>query len=56
LTGTIPPVEDLLAKTEAVTHEDVRRVIDRVFTGSPIVAVVGPVEAGSLSGHPLLGV
>ncbi len=55
LTGTIPPVEDLLAKTEAVTHEDVRRVIDRVFTGSPIVAVVGPVEAASLAGHPLLG-
>jgi predicted Zn-dependent peptidase len=55
LTGEIPPIEDLLRKTEAVEQEDTRRVIDRIFSQAPVLAVVGPVDVNELSGHALAG-
>ncbi len=55
LMGEITPIEDLLRKTEAVEQEDVRRVIDRIFTTKPVLAVVGPVNMEALSGHALAG-
>jgi predicted Zn-dependent peptidase len=55
LMGEIPPIEDLLRKTEAVELEDTRRVIDRIFTQTPVLAVVGPVQVSELAGHVLAG-
>ena len=41
--GEIPSLEELIARVEAVTAEDVGRVIDRVFADAPrSLAVVGP--------------
>ncbi len=41
--GTVRPVEAQLARWEAVTHDDVRRVIDRVYGAAPPLTVtVGP--------------
>jgi predicted Zn-dependent peptidase len=41
----VPTFEELLARTDAVTPDDLRRVIDRVFGGPRVLAVVGPFEA-----------
>jgi predicted Zn-dependent peptidase len=41
--GHVVPVDEQLARWEAVTHADVRRVIDRVYgAGRPVVVSVGP--------------
>jgi hypothetical protein len=32
----------LVARTESVTHDDLRRVADRVLAGDRVLAVVGP--------------
>jgi predicted Zn-dependent peptidase len=40
--GRIEPVEDQVARWMAVGQDDVRRVIDRVFTAAPLVISVGP--------------
>lgn len=55
LMGEILPVEELLRRTEAVTTDDVARVVERVFSGPSTLAVVGPFGAGVLDGHPLAG-
>jgi predicted Zn-dependent peptidase len=42
----VPSLDELVARIERVTADDVRRVIDRVFTQTPrTMAVVGPHEA-----------
>jgi predicted Zn-dependent peptidase len=47
--GEVHTVDDLLAKVEAVTIDDVTRVAQRVFTGGgATLACVGPVDAGTL--------
>ncbi len=44
--GEIPSLEDLIARVEAVTADDIARVIDRVFADAPrTLAVVGPHSA-----------
>ena len=41
--GRVIPVDEQLARWEAVTHDDVRRVIDRVYgNGRPVTVAVGP--------------
>ena len=40
--GEITPVEDQVARWMAVTHDDVRRVIDAVFAVDPITVTLGP--------------
>ena len=41
--GEVRPVEDQLARWEAVTHDDVRRVIDMVYAARPPLTVaLGP--------------
>jgi predicted Zn-dependent peptidase len=41
--GEIRPVEAQLARWNAVSHDDVRRVLDRVYgAGSPLTVTVGP--------------
>jgi predicted Zn-dependent peptidase len=43
--GEIPTLDEVIARIEAVTPDDARRVIDRVFAGAPrTLAVVGPHE------------
>jgi predicted Zn-dependent peptidase len=47
--GEVLGVDELVERIDAVTHEDVARVIDRVLAGAPrVLAAVGPVEAGDL--------
>ncbi len=40
--GTVMSFDELVARTEAVTHEDLRRVADRVLGAERVLAVVGP--------------
>ena len=40
--GEIRPVEAQLARWNAVTHDDVRRVLDRVYAAAPLTVTVGP--------------
>ncbi len=42
LHGEVVPFSELVARTEAVGHDDVRRVIDRVLGNERVLAVVGP--------------
>ena len=47
--GEILTVDELLARVEAVTPEDVARVAKRVFCASgAVLACVGPVKSGTL--------
>jgi predicted Zn-dependent peptidase len=47
--GEVATVDDLLAKVEAVTADDVTRVAHRLFAGAqPVLAAVGPVPDGVL--------
>jgi predicted Zn-dependent peptidase len=47
--GEIQSVDDLVARIDEVTPDDVARVIDRVFVGAPrVLAAVGPLEAEDL--------
>jgi predicted Zn-dependent peptidase len=41
--GRVVPVDEQVARWEAVTHADVRRVLDRVYGASaPVTVAVGP--------------
>ncbi len=42
LHGEVVPFAELVARTEAVDHDAVRRVIDRVLGNERVLAVVGP--------------
>jgi predicted Zn-dependent peptidase len=46
--GKVRPVDEQIARWQAVTHDDVRRVIERVLTGPRVTVALGPVEAGTL--------
>jgi predicted Zn-dependent peptidase len=46
LHGEVMDVDDVLARIEAVTAEDVGRVATRLLGVEPVLAVVGPFEAG----------
>ena len=46
LHGEVMDVDDVLARVEKVTAEDVGRVAARVLGVEPVLAVVGPFEAG----------
>jgi predicted Zn-dependent peptidase len=46
--GAIRPVADQVARWRAVTHDDVRRVIEHVFSGRRAVAAVGPLTKAAL--------
>ena len=49
-TGEIQSVDDMVAAIDAVTPEDVARVIDRVLAAGPrVLAAVGPVDADGLA-------
>ena len=42
--GHVIPVDEQLARWDAVTHADVRRVLERVYgAGRPVTVSVGPV-------------
>lgn len=41
--GEIIPVDEQIARWERVTHDDVRRVVERVYTGRPVTVQVGPI-------------
>jgi predicted Zn-dependent peptidase len=45
--GEVLPVEEVLARIEAVTPDDVRRVGERVLGNPRVLAVVGPFEASA---------
>ncbi len=50
--GEIPTLDEVIARIEAVTVDDARRVIDRVFADAPrTLAVVGPHEAGEFPAY-----
>ncbi|HEY3483750.1 MAG TPA: hypothetical protein VGK49_00140, partial [Ilumatobacteraceae bacterium] len=40
--GEVRPIEEQLARWEAVDHDDVRRVIQRVYALSPLTVTLGP--------------
>jgi predicted Zn-dependent peptidase len=40
--GEVLSYEDVVARTEAVTHDDLRRVADRILANERVLAVVGP--------------
>ena len=46
--GRVTPIEEHVERIRAVTHDDVRRVVQRVFTGGRTLAAVGPLDAGDL--------
>jgi predicted Zn-dependent peptidase len=48
--GVVPTLDDVVADVEAVTADDVGRVIERILApGERTLAVVGPVDAGNFS-------
>jgi len=50
LMGEVPSLDELVADCEAVTADDVGRVVDRVFRENPrTLAAVGPVSAEALA-------
>jgi predicted Zn-dependent peptidase len=46
--GEVLTVDDLLERIDAVTIDDVTRVAERIFGGTPTLASVGPIAAGEL--------
>src|SRR5436305_8645383 len=40
--GSVLPFDELVARTQAVTHDDLQRVVGKVLTGERVLAVVGP--------------
>ena len=49
--GEVPTVDEIVDAVDAVTLDDVRRVIDRVFaTDERVLSVVGPLHAADLIG------
>jgi predicted Zn-dependent peptidase len=50
--GEIPSLDEVIARIEAVTADDTRRVIDRVFAnGARTLAVVGPHDASEFAAY-----
>ncbi len=50
--GEIPTLDELIARIDAVTVDDARRVIERVFAGAPrTLAVVGPHDASDFPSY-----
>jgi predicted Zn-dependent peptidase len=50
--GEIPTLDEVIARIEAVTLDDTRRVIDRVFTGMPrTLVVVGPHDESEFAAY-----
>ena len=50
--GEVPSVDDIVAAVDAVTVDDLRRTIDRVFaTEEHVLSVVGPLEVTDLEHH-----
>ena len=48
--GEVPTLDEVVADVEAVTADDVARVIERILApGDRTLAVVGPVDAASFS-------
>ena len=50
--GEAPPVEEINARVDAVTLDDVRRVSDAVLSGTRVLAVVGPFDESSFEPAP----
>jgi predicted Zn-dependent peptidase len=42
--GEVMSFDELVARTESVTHDDLRRVAERVLTADRVLAVVGPFD------------
>ena len=50
--GEIPRLDEVIARIEAVTADDTRRVIDRVFANaSRTLAVVGPHDESEFAAY-----
>jgi predicted Zn-dependent peptidase len=49
--GEIIPVAEHLRRLDAVTLDDVARVVKRVLTGPKTMSVVGPFDADDLASH-----
>lgn len=50
--GEVPNVDEIVAAVDAVTVDDLRRTIDRVFaTDEHVLSVVGPLEVADLEHH-----
>ena len=48
--GEVPAIDELVARVEAVTADDVARVVDRVLRDAPpTLAVVGPHDASEFA-------
>jgi len=47
--GAVMSFDELVARTEEITHEDLRRVIERVVTADRVLAVVGPFAEDAFS-------
>jgi predicted Zn-dependent peptidase len=47
--GEVLSYTEIVARTEAVTHDDLRRVADRVFGNERVLAVVGPFSEDDFS-------
>lgn len=46
--GRVTPLEEHVRRIRAVTHDDVRRVVQRVFSAGRSLAAVGPIRAEDL--------
>ena len=55
LMGYVPTLDEVLALTEAVTLEDCAQVVELCLDQPRTLAMVGPVDADLLDGHPVLG-
>lgn len=54
--GEIPSIEELVSRIDAVTADDVARVVERVIAGAPrSLAVVGPFEQGDFDARVARG-
>jgi predicted Zn-dependent peptidase len=50
--GEVLDIDELVARIDAVSPDDVARVIERVIDGAPrVLAAVGPIEASDLDGR-----
>jgi predicted Zn-dependent peptidase len=47
--GEVLSYSEVVARTEAVTHDDLRRVADRIFGNERVLAVVGPFSEDDFS-------
>ena len=53
LVGMVPPIDWLLAQTDAVSVADLNRVIERVLAKPATLAIVGPVDKSVVEGFSL---